>query len=112
MRGVALLIAYLLGLGALVSFGIAGLMALQAPTKPTPSAPVAAVAPQKERAAKPVKQTTQKDAQSNQKRKTANSNRKRMEEAPTTPSSGFDAYGSADEPRRFYQLNPFRFFGR
>ena len=111
MRGVAVLIVYLLGLGAIVSFGIAGLMALQSSTKPTPSAPVAAVAPHKERAAKPVKQTTQKDAQSNQKRKTVNATRKRIEEAPTVPSSGLDAYGSADEPRRFY-LNPFRFFGR
>ena len=100
----------LLGLGAIISFGIAGLMALQSPTIPTPSAPVAAAAPHKERVAKPVKQTTQKDAQSNKKRKTVNANRKRMEEAPTS-SSGFDAYGSADEPRRFY-LNPFRFFGR
>ena len=111
MRGAALLIAYLLGLGAIISFGIAGLMALQSPTKPTPSAPAAAVSPHKERAAKPVKQTTQKDAQSNQKRKTVNTTRKRMEEKPTVPSSGLDAYGSADEPHRFY-LNPFRFFGR
>jgi len=110
MRGVAVLVFYVLGLGAIISFGIAGLMAIQSPTKQTSSAPVAAVAPQKERAAKPVRQTTQKDAQSNQKRKSENATRKRMEEAPTIPSSGLDAYGSADEPRR--QLNPFRFFGR
>jgi hypothetical protein len=110
MRGVAGLIFYLLGLGAIISFGIAGLTALQSPTNPTPSAPVAAVAPHKERVAKPVKQTTQKDTQSNQKRKTVNATRKRMEEAPTS-SSGFDAYGSADEHRSFYQY-PFRFFGR
>ena len=84
--------------------------ALQSPTIPTPSAPAAAVAPHKERVAKPVKQTTQKDAQSNQKRKTVNATRKRREEAPTS-SSGFDAYGSADEQRHFYQY-PFRFFGR
>ena len=32
MRGVAALIFYMLGLGAVVSFGIAGLMALQSPT--------------------------------------------------------------------------------
>jgi hypothetical protein len=32
MRGAAVLIAYLLGLGAIISFGIAGLMALQSPT--------------------------------------------------------------------------------
>ena len=36
MRGVAALIFYMLGLGAVVSFGIAGLMALQSPTVPTP----------------------------------------------------------------------------
>src|SRR5215510_9528106 len=110
MCGLSVLIAYLLALGAIISFCIAGLMALQSPSKPTPSAPVVAVAPHKERAAKPVKQTTQKDAQSNQKRKTVNATRKRIEER-TVPSSGLDAYGSADERRRFY-LNPFRFFGR
>ena len=81
MRGVAVVIFYLLGLGAIISFGIAGLMALQSPTQTTQSAPVAAAAPHKERAAKPVKETTQKNAQSNQKRKTVNTTRKRMEEA-------------------------------
>ena len=111
MRGVAVVIFYLLGLGAIISFGIAGLMALQSPTQPTPSAPLAAAAPHKERVAKPVKETTQKDAQSNQKRKTVNATRKRREEAPTISSSGLDAYGSANEPRSFYQY-PFRFFGR
>ncbi len=110
MRGVAVVIFYLLGLGAIISFGIAGLMALQSPTQTTQSAPVAAAAPHKERAAKPVKETTQKNAQSNQKRKTVNTTRKRMEEAPTS-SSGLDAYGSANEPHRVYQY-PFRFFGR
>jgi hypothetical protein len=54
MRGVAAVIFYLLGLGAIISFSIASLMALQSPTIPTPSAPVAAAAPHKERAAKPV----------------------------------------------------------
>jgi hypothetical protein len=106
MRGVAVLIAYLLGLGAIISFGIAGLMALQSSTKPTPSV---ATAPPTERVAKPGKQTTQKDAQSNQKRKTVNTTRKRREEAPTTSPSGLDAYGYADEQRRFY--SPF-FWGR
>ena len=109
MRGAAVVIFYLLGLGAIISFGIAGLMALQPPTIPTPSAPIAAAA-HKERVAKPVKQTTQKDAQPNQKRKTVKASRKRMEEAPTNRSSGLDAYGSADKPRHFYP-NPFRFFG-
>jgi hypothetical protein len=105
MRGVALLIAYLFGLGAIISFGIAGLMALQSSTKPTPSAPVA-TAPPTERVAKPGKQTT---AQSNQKRKTVNTTRKRREEAPTSSPSGLDAYGYANEHRRFY--SPF-FWGR
>ena len=111
MRGAVALIAYLLGLGAIISFGIAGLMAVQSSTKQTPSAPIAAAAPHQERVAKPVKQTTQKDAQSKQKRKTVNANRKRMEDAPTNSPSGLDAYGYASEPRRFYQY-PFRFFGR
>ena len=96
MRGVAVLIAYLLGLGAIISFGIAGLMALQSSTQPTPPAPVA-TAPPTERVAKSSKQTTQKDAQSNQKRKTVNTTRKRREEAPTTSPSGLDAYGYANE---------------
>ena len=111
MRGVSLLIAYLLVLGAIISFGVASLMALQSSsTKPTPAAAAAAVA-HKEQAAQPVKQTAQKDAQPNQRRRTVKATRKRMEEASTKPSSGLDAYGSADKPRHFY-LNPFRFFGR
>lgn len=109
MRGVAALIAYLLGLGAIISFGIAGLLALQAPTKPTPSSASVAATSQAERLAKPTKQTAvdQKDGQARQKRKATH---KRKEEAPSY-SSGFDAYGYADEPRRFYN-HPFRFFGR
>jgi hypothetical protein len=105
MRGVAALIAYLLGLGAVICFGIAGLMALQSSTKPTPSAAPVAATSQAER----IKQTTvdQKDAQPRQKRKVTH---KRKEEAPSY-SSGFDAYGYAQEPRRFYN-HPFRFFGR
>jgi hypothetical protein len=109
MRGVALLIAYLLGLGAVISFGIAGLMALQSSTQPPPSAPVATVAKPKEQVAKPVKQTTQKDAQSNQKRKAVQATRKRREEAPTISPSGLDAFAYANEHRRFY--SPF-FWGR
>src|SRR6478752_4839550 len=108
MRGVALLIAYLLGLGAIVSFGIAGLMALQSSAKPTPSgASVAATSQQSERLSRPNKQKTvdQKDAQPRQKRKVTH---KRKEEAPSY-SSGLDAY--AQEPRRFYN-QPFQFFGR
>jgi hypothetical protein len=109
MRGAALLLAYLLGLGAVISFGIAGLMALQSSTKPTPSAASAAATSQAESLARPIKQKTvdQKDAQSRQKRKVTH---KRKEEAPSS-SSGFNAYGYAQEPRRFYN-HPFQFFGR
>ena len=109
MRGAALLVAYLLGLGAIISFGIAGVMALQSSTKPTPSAASVAATPQAESLAKPIKQKTvdQKDAQPRQKRKVSH---KRKEEAPS-PSSGFDAYGYAHEPRPFYN-HPFQFFGR
>jgi hypothetical protein len=78
-----------------------------------PSAqPVAAVS-QKERIAKPAKQAAtvpEKEAQPTQKRKVAQATRKRKEEAPTF-SSGFSAYGYAQEPRRFNQYPSF-FFGR
>src|ERR1044071_5676891 len=109
MRGAALLLAYLLGLGAIISFGIAGLMALQSSNKPTPLAASVAATSQAESLAKPIKQKTveQKDAQPRQKRKVTH---KRKEEAPSS-SSGFDAYGYAREPRRFYN-HPFQFFGR
>ncbi len=109
MRGVAGLIFYLLALCAIISFGIAGLIALQSPSKPTLSAPAVATAPSTERVAKPSKQTTQKDAQPNQKRKTVNTTRKGREEAPTTSPSGLDAFGYANDHRRFY--SPF-FWGR
>jgi hypothetical protein len=35
-----------------------------------------------------------------------------MRKTENATRKGFDAYGSADEPHRVYQLNPFRFFGR
>jgi hypothetical protein len=80
-----------------------------------PSAQPVAAASQKERLAKPIKQTTtvaQKEAQP-QKRKTAHVTRKRKEkeEAPTIDPSGFNAYGYAPPSRRMYQY-PFQFFGR
>ena len=110
MRGFALLLAYVVGLSAVIGIGMMGLMALN---KPTPSAaPVAAAASHKEHLATPTKQTTaaQKDAQPSQKRKVTHVVRKRKEVAPTNPS-GFDAYGYAQEPRRFNQYPSF-FFGR
>ena len=112
MRGFAVLLAYVVGLSAVVSIGIVGLMALQSSIKPTPSAPVAATAVHKDRLAKPVKQTVaQKDEHLNQKRKTVHATRKRIEDAPTFATSGFNAYGYAQEPRRVYGY-PFPFFGR
>ena len=109
MRGFAVLLAYVVGLSAVIGIGMMGLMALN---KPTPSAAPVVAASQKERVAKPIKQTTvaQKDAQPSQKRKVTHVVRKRKEVAPTNPS-GFDAYGYAQEPRRFNQYPSF-FFGR
>ena len=113
MRGIAVLLAYLVGLSAVLSVGVVGVMAINSSTKSMASTQPAPAAPQKERLAKPDKQATtvaQKEAQP-QKRKVAHVNRKRKEE-PLTPSSGFDAYGYAQEPRRFYQYpSPF-FSGR
>src|SRR5262249_6228335 len=111
MRGFAVLIGYLLGVSAVFSIGIIGLMALQSLTKPMPSAPVVA-ASQKERLAKAGQGTTvgEKEAQPVQKHKVAHVTRKRKEEAPTF-TSGFSGYGYAQEPRRFYQYPPM-FFGR
>src|SRR5262245_41482560 len=108
MRGFAVLLAYLVGLSALVSVAVVGVMAL----KSMPSVQPVAAAPQKERLAKPAKQAAaapQKEAQP-QKRKVAHVTRKRKEEAPVV-SSGYDAYGFAPQPRRFYQY-PTQFFGR
>ena len=106
MRGFAVLLAYVVGLSALFSIGIVGLMALKPSANSTPSA---ATAPHKERLAKPIKQTTtmQKDAQPIQKRKTVQT-RKRKEQAPTMAPWG-NAYGYAQEPRRSYQYPSFFF---
>jgi hypothetical protein len=112
MRGIAVLLAYLVGLSALLSVGVIGVMAFHSSTKPIPPAQPVVTSSQKERLAKPAKQTTtvtQKEARP-QKRKVAHVNRKRKEEMPMV-SSGFDAYGYAQEPRRFYQY-PNQFFGR
>ena len=109
MRGFAVLLAYVVGLSAVIGVGMIGLMALN---KSMPSVAPVVAASQKERVAKPIKQTTvaQKDAQPSQKRKVAHVVRKHKEVAPTNPS-GFDAYGYAQEPRRFNQYPSF-FFGR
>ena len=112
MRAVAVLLAYVVGLSAVVGVGITGLMALRSSTNPTPSAASVVAASQKERLAKPIKQApvAQKDAQPRQKHKATHVVRKRNQEAPTF-SSDVNAYGYAEQPRRFYQYPSF-FFGR
>jgi hypothetical protein len=111
MRGFAVLLAYLVGVSAVISIGIVGLMAVQPPTERTPSAPTVAVASHKERLATPVKQTIvdQKRARSNQKRQTVHVTRKQPREAATIAAG--DAYGYAQEPRRI-DPNLFPLFGR
>jgi hypothetical protein len=108
MRGFAVLLAYVAGLSAVIGIGMMGLAALN---KPTPSAAPVAAGSQKERLVKPVRQTTvaQKDAQPSQKR--AHVARKRKKEEAPTFSSGFGAYGYAQESRRFYHY-PSLFFSR
>ena len=111
MRGFVSLLAYLVGVSAIVSIGVAGLMALQSPVERAPSAPPVAVESHTERLAKPVKQTIidQKKARPDQKHKTVHVTPKRTREAPTTAAG--DAYGYAQEPRRL-DLNLFPIFGR
>jgi hypothetical protein len=105
MRGFAVLLAYVVGLSAVIGVGMMGLMALN---KPTPFVAPVVSASHKERLAKPTKQTNvaHKDAQPSQKRKVAHVARKRKEVAPIF-SSGFSAYGYAQEPRRFNQYPSF-----
>jgi threonine dehydrogenase-like Zn-dependent dehydrogenase len=109
MRSFAGLLAYVVGVSAIISIGVVGLMALQSANR-TPSAPIVAAA-QKERLAKPAKQTTvdQKKARPDQKHKMVHVTSKRTHEAPTIAAG--DAYGYAQEPRR---IDPklFPLFGR
>ena len=117
MRGFAGLLAYLVGVSAIISIGVLGLMALQPPIERTSSAPTVAVESHKERLAKPVKQTTvgQKKTHSNHERQTVQKHqkvrvtRKQPHEAPTIAAG--DAYGYGQEPRRI-DPNLFPFFGR
>jgi hypothetical protein len=111
MRFFAVLLAYLVGVSAVISIGIVGLMALQSPIERTPSAPTVAAA-QKERLAKPTKQTIvdDKKPQPNQKHKMVQKTHKPTHEAPTTVA-GQNAYGYAEEPRRI-DSNLFSIFGR
>ena len=111
MRGFASLLAYLVGVSAIVSIGVAGLMALQLPIERTPSAPSVAVESHAERLAKPVKQTivAEKKARPDQKHKIVHASPKRTREAPAVAAD--DAYGYAQEPRRL-DSNLFHIFGR
>ena len=111
MRSFAGLLAYLIGVSAIISIGVVGLMALRSPIERTPSIPIAAAASHDERVAKPAKQSIvgQKKARPDQKQKMVHVTPKRAHEAPTIAAG--DAYGYAQEPRR---INPnlFPFFGR
>ena len=111
MRGFAGLLAYLVGISAIISIGVLGLMALQSSVERTVSAPKVAVESPKERLSKPVKQTAvdHKKTAPEQKHKIAHVTHKRTNEAPTVAAD--DAYGYAPEPRRT-DPNPFLFFGR
>lgn len=114
MRGLASLLAYLVGASAIIGIGIVGLMALQSPQSPierTSSASTVAVESHTEHLAKPAKQTivAQKKAHADQKHKMVHVISKRAHEAPTIAAG--DAYGYAQEPRHL-NPNPFPFFGR
>ena len=102
MRRFAGLLAYLAGFSAIFSIGIVGLMALQSPTERTPSSPAVAAVPQTESLAKPVKQPVddRKTAHRNQKHKKMHVTRKQLHEVPFN-DAGHNAYGFAEEPRRF-----------
>lgn len=112
MRGFAGLLVYLVGVSAVFSIGIVGLMALQSPTERTPSSPPVAAASHTESLAKPVKRPVddKKTAHRNQKHKKEHVTRKQPHEAPFT-DAGRNAYGYAEEPRRI-DPNRFLFFGR
>jgi hypothetical protein len=114
VRGFASLLAYVVGVSAIISIGVAGLMALQSPSDPserTPFAPDVALESRTERLAKPVKQTivAQKKARPDQKHKMVHVTPRRTHEAPTITEG--DSYGYAAEPRRI-DSNLLPFFGR
>jgi len=112
MRGFAGLLVYLVGVSAVFSIGIVGLMALQSPAERTPSSPPVAAASHAESLAKPVKRPVDdsKTAHRNQKHKKVHATRK-QHEAPSIDAGRRNAYGYAEEPRRI-DPNRFLFFGR
>jgi hypothetical protein len=111
MRSFAGLLAYLVGVLAVVSIGIAGLMALQSPSARTPSAPIASAASHNEYFATTTRQkiAAQKKARPDHKRKIVHVTRERTHEAPSTNEA---SYGYAQEPRRRIDPNLFSIFGR
>ena len=112
MRGFAGLLAYLVGVSAIISIGVAGLMALQSPIESVRSAPTVAVEPRTERLTKPVKPTiiAQKKPPPSQKQKMVHVSPKRTHETPTIAE--VDSYGYAQEEPHRIDSNPFSFFGR
>jgi len=112
MRGFAVLLAYVVGLSAVIGIGMIGLMALQSPTEQTSSAPTVAVESRTDRLAKPVKQTiiAQKKPRPYQKQKMVHVSPKRTHESPTITE--VDSYGYAQEEPHRSDSNPFSFFGR
>ena len=102
MRGFAGLLAYFVGVSAIISAGLISLMALQSPNERAPSAlTVAAAASHKERLAKPIKQAivAHKKARPNLRHKMARRTGKPTH-AEATIIAGHEAYGYAEEPRR------------
>lgn len=111
MRGLAGLLAYLIGVSAIISIGIAGLMALQSPDTRTLSAPIASPAQHNEYLATATKQTraSQKKAHPDHKHKIVHVTRERTHETPSTNEA---SHGYAQEPRRRIDPNLFSIFGR
>jgi hypothetical protein len=111
MRGFAGLIAYLVGVSAIITVGIAGLMALQSPSARTPSAPIASAVSHNEYLGTGTQQTiaAQKKARPDRKHKIVHVTRERTHEAPSTNEA---SYGYAQEPRRRIDPSLFSIFGR
>jgi|SRR5262245_17355128 len=112
MRFFAGLLAYLVGISALISIAIVGVMTLKSPVDRTSAAPVALAAPNERIVGqgKPVS-ATQKKTQPDRKGKAVHTAHKRLPAPP--PIIGSDiAYGYAAEPRRRIDPNLFFTFGR
>ena len=113
MRFFAGLLAYFVGVSALISIAVVGLMALQSRVDKTPAAPVALAASNNERLVGQAKAAlaTQKKTQPDRKGKAVHTAHKRLPAPPATVGSDV-TYGFAQEPRRRIDPNLFFFFGR